>query len=251
MASKTSMAAYEKSGFGQTSGVADLREQVQKLSTDEASLRQQAEARYNPTYQIEQTSLNNQLTALIKSQTDDSDLMNKQYQQSVNTMMNKLAERGLHIGTLPETTTAALDKFRNEVMTQRQALYNTQQQSIKNVQGTLKGNYELNIQARMNDIKQGNLQSLTGLLGQIAKLQTSSYNDYINYLLAKKRHSGGGGGGGGRRSYGRSSGSSSPATSNASPVSSSYFGGGAKTRNIKVGLGASQKKFGSTRKVNY
>lgn len=228
MADKTSLASYNKSGFGKSSGIADLQEQVQKLSTDEASLRQQAEARYQPTYEAEKASLNTQLTALIKSQTDDSDLLNKQYEQSVNTMMDKLSKRGLHTGTMPETTTAALDKFRNDVMAQRQAVYNTQQQSIRNVQDTLENNYELNVQARMTDIKQGNLASLSSLLTQIAKLQTSSYNDYINYLLAKKKKSGGGGGGGGYRRRGGGGGALPEVPQQNNSLPANYFGGSTK-----------------------
>lgn len=230
MADKTTMDAYSKTGFAESSGVADLQQQVSNLTLDEDALRQQAVERYTPTYEQEKASLNNQFTALIKSQTDDSDLLNKQYQQSVNTMMDKLAKRGLHVGSMPDTTSAALNQFRNEVMSERQRVYNQQQQGIQNVQQTLEGNYELNIQARMNDIRQGNLASLTSLLETISKLQTSSYNDYINYLLAKK-HSGGGGGG---RRYGRRSGggtAAAPAASKSS-VSSSYYKGSAKQTKV-------------------
>lgn len=222
MADEISMASYQKSGFGESSGVAPLQEQVSKLSTDKAAIRQQAVERYQPTFEAEKASLNNQLTALIKSQTDDSELLNKQYQQSVNTMLGKLSKRGLSVGGLPDTTTAALDKFRNEVLSERQAVYGQQQTAIQNVQNTLEGNYELNVQARMADIEQSNLSSLTSLLENIAKLQASSYEDYIKYLLAKKKSSGGGGGGR-RRRYGGGGSSASATSQPAAGDDVSYF----------------------------
>lgn len=250
MANETSEASWKGSGFGQSAGVKPLKTEANNITLDNDALRQQAEQQYRPTYEIETASLNNQLTALIKTQTDDSDLLNKQYQQSINSMMDRLSKHGLKIGSLPDTTTAALDKFRNEVMDQRQQVYNVQRQGIQNVQDTLEGNYELNIQARMNAIRQNNLTTLTSLLEQIAKLQVSSYTDYINYLLAKKRRSSGGGGGYRRRSYRRSSGSGSSAAAS-SDVPSSYFSGGTKTRKMKVGLGAGQKNRPSTVTVTY
>ena len=218
MANEASEASWKGSGFGQTAGVKPLKTEANNISLDRDTLRQQAEAQYKPTYEAEKASLNNQLTELIKSQTDDSDLLNKQYQQSINTMMGKLSQRGLHVGSLPDTTAAALNKFRNEVMSQRQQMYDIQKQGVENVQQTLESNYDLNIEARINEIFQANLTSLTSLLQKISQLQTSSYNDYIQYLLAKKNQHRGGGGGGyryRRRGYGSRSSSSSTATPNA------------------------------------
>lgn len=229
---KESMAAYNKTGFAASAGVSGLQEQAGQIKTDQASLRQQAEAQYQPTYEAEQRSLTNQLSALIKSQTDDSELLNTQYQQSVNTMMDKLAKRGLNIGTMPGTTEAALQKFHNEVMNQRQQAYQGQQDAIENMRGTLEGNYELNVQARMYENQNRALTSLNELLTNIAKLQASSFEDYINFLLAQKKKSSGGGGGSSRRRYyssGGGGGSSSSAVAEVVKPASlgvDYFSGG-------------------------
>lgn len=177
---------YNNTGFAEASGVSELKNQANQIKIDDASLRQQAEAQYKQTYDTQQQSLKNQLSALIQSQTDDSELLNRQYNQSINTMMSKLAKRGLNTGVTPGATTAALDKFRNEVMTQRQALYGVQQEGVRKASETLSDNYDLNIRARMATNRSNALASLNDLLAQIAKLQTSSYEDYIQYLLSKK-----------------------------------------------------------------
>ena len=181
-------ASYDATGFAQASGANTLKQAAAEQKIDNASLRQQAEAQYQPTFEAEQAGLKNQLSALIKAQTDDSDLLNRQYQQSVNTMMTKLAKRGLNNGVLPDSTTAALDRFRNEVMTQRQAAYGVQQQGVQNLLDTHAANRELNIQARMFENKSNALSSLNQILTQMAQLQSQSFEDYVSYLLNKRKN---------------------------------------------------------------
>lgn len=242
---------YSESGFGKSSGVAELQQQASQIKTDDVSLRQQAEAQYKPTYEAEQRSLQTQLSALIKSQTDDSELLNTQYQQSVNTMIGKLAKRGLNTGATPDATVVALDKFRNEVMTQRQAVYGGQQKALQRLSDTHKADYELNIQARMATNRSNALTSLNDLLTQIAQLQAGSYEDYTKYLLAKKKSRGGGGGGGRRSGYG-SSGTTPNGVSANSGLGTGYFAGSGNSGTTHIGVvgaitGAtmSQKKSGS------
>lgn len=238
---------FNDSGYKQASFVADIQQQANQIKVDDASLRQQAEAQYKPTYEAEQRSLQTQLSALIKAQTDDSDLLNKQYEQSVNTMMAKLAKRGINTGATPDATTAALDKFRNEVMTQRQAAYQTQREGIQRLSDTHAANYELNVQARMATNRSTALSSLNDLMALIAKLQSGSFQDYSNYLLTRmdidnrqldlenkklqldKQHRGGGGGGR-RRGYG-SSGVTATDTA-ASGLGSGYFAGNGTSGSI-------------------
>ena len=215
---------YSQTGFAEASGAQPLQNQASQIKVDDASLRKQAVEQYQPTYEAEQKSLKTQLSALIQSQTDDSDLMNKQYEQSINTMMSKLAKRGLNVGATPDATVAALDKFRNEVMTQRQAAYNVQRQAVQNVADTHQKNYELNIQARMATNRSNSLASLNDLLAQLAELQSTSFENYTKYILAKKKS---GGGGGRRRRYG-GYGSSSTTTEEGPGVgtlAASYFAG--------------------------
>ena len=227
----TSMNAYSASGFGQSSGVADLQSYADTIKTDEASLRAKAEAQYRPTFELEQRSLTNQLSALIQAQTDDSDLLNQQYQQSINTMMDKLRKRGLAVGGMPQTTTAALQKFNNDVMDQRQAIYQTDRDAINAMTDTLNNNYEQNILSRMYDNQQSALASLNNILTQISQLQSSSYQDYVKWLTNEEKKQKASSGGGRRRTVRRRSSSSKKTTTTSSTKSlaSGYFGGTTST----------------------
>lgn len=198
MADKTSMATYNKTGFAASSGVTELKGQLPNFPTGDAAVRQQAEAQYADTYAAEQDSLKTQLSALITAQNNDSELLNKQYEKSITTMMAQLEKRGLNVGGLPQAQTDALERFRNEVMTRRQKVYDVQRAGVQANLDTLRGNYELNVTRRMNDIRNRNLESVNSLLTTIAQLQSGSYQAYIDYLLSKRS---GGGGGGGSRSY--------------------------------------------------
>lgn len=197
---------YSSSGFKDASGVEALNKTRKGILTSGGKLYKQAEDQYKPTFEIEQQSLTNQLSALIQSQANDSELLNKSYQQSVNSMMAKLQQRGLGNDIHNNTTEAALHNFYNEVMEQRQIAYGVQKSGIEERQKTLEGNYKQNVAARLAQNRLYNLKVSTDLLTKIADIQANSYQDYVNYLLAEQQqaasHSGGGGGGGRRRYYG-------------------------------------------------
>ena len=189
MADKTTMTAYNKTGFASASGVSGLKAEVSNLKTDDASLRQQAVDQYADTFKAEQQSLQSQLSALITAQNNDSELLNKQYEKSISTMMSQIKKRGLDVGGLPRAQTDALEKFHNEVMTQRHRLYDVQRSGVQAQVDTLEKNYDANITRRTYDIKNRNLKAVNSLLVTMAELQSGSYQDYINYLLAKQNKS--------------------------------------------------------------
>ena len=186
MADKTSMASYNSSGFGQSSGVADVKGQLGNYATDDASLRAQAESQYAGTFDAQQKSYQTQIAGLIKAQSDDSGLLNQQYQKSMTSMMAQLQKRGLAVGGLPSAQNAALDKFRNEVMTQRRTIYGNQQDAVRASQKAHADSYEANVRSRMLDLKSRNLEMTNQILTTIAELQNNSYQAYIDYLLAEK-----------------------------------------------------------------
>ena len=182
------MPSYQNSGFGKSTGANVLQQETVNYPVDDATVNAQAKAQYKATFDIQQRGLSNQLSALIKAQADDADLLNKQYQQSVNTMMSKLAKRGLAIGATPQATTAALNRFRNDVMTERQATYNVQQSGVQAAIKASNDDFDLGVQARANQIRNNSLKSLNSLMTQMAQLQSSSFEDYVNYLLSKKKN---------------------------------------------------------------
>lgn len=254
--SDISLKTYNKTGFGKTDGSDQLKATLATIPTSDEALKAQAEAQYTPTFEIEKQSLTQQMSALIQSQANDSELLNKNYQQSVNTMMAKLKERGINTGAVPDSTEAALKTFYNETMTQRQLIYNQQQEAVRKKQQTLEGNYEQNVIARMSANRLNNLKSATDLMQQIAQLQSSSFQNYTNYLLQKKAasHRGGGGGWGrggwgryGRYGRGGSGGVSAGSTgSSGSSLPVDYFMGNGKPK--VQGLAATYAK--TTRKIS-
>lgn len=202
MADESSMSAYQKSGFGESDGVSGLQKTANSIATTDSKLKKEAIAQYKPTYELEQQSLTNQLSALIQSQSNDSELLNKSYQQSVNSMMAKLQQRGLGTDVHMDTTEAALHKFYNEVMDERNIAYGVQQSGIEARQKTLKENYNQNVLARMSQNKLNNLKNQTQILTKIADIQANSYQNYINYLLAEQQQKAASSVGGRRRYYG-------------------------------------------------
>ena len=197
-----SMDSYNASGFGQTSGVQELQGQVANYPTNDSALRQQAVDQYADTYAAEQKGFQTQISALIKSQADDSALLNKQYEKSVSSMMAQLQKRGMAIGGLPSSQTDALNRFRNEVMTERQNIYGTQKRGVEALQRLHTQGYEDNIRRRMTDNRNYNLEVTNNLLANIAELQSNSYQAYVDWLNAKEESRSGGSSGGRRYSYG-------------------------------------------------
>lgn len=245
MADNTSIASYNSSGFGQSSGVTEMQGQVGNYSTDDSALRTQAEAQYADTYASQQKSYQNQIVGLIRAQTDDSELLNKQYEQSMSSMMAKLQKRGLAVGGLPSAQNAALDKFRNEVMTQRQTIYGNQQNAVQASQKAHADSYDANVRQRMYDLKNHNTQMVNQILTTIAELQNNSYQAYIDYLLAeksKKRSSSSS-----KRSSSSYKSSTTQTTSSPSGLSADYFKSSTKqTSTSAVVQSAPRKLFGGS-----
>ena len=187
MADNTSMSSYQASGFGSASGVADMQSQLAKIPTSDAALREQAVNQYADTYKALDESFSRQLSAIITSQANDEKLLNEQYNNSMTAMMAKLQKRGLQTtAALPDAQTAALNKHRNETMAFRQSVYNLQKALPERRQKQLKTGYEQAIAQRIAANRETFVPMATDLLTSLSDLQFSSYEEYINYLLAKK-----------------------------------------------------------------
>lgn len=209
MADNTTFEAYQKSGFNEASGVADLKTQVDGISATDDQLRQQAIDQYADTLNRLDQSYSEQIANLITSQATDEKLLNEQYNNSVTSMMERLRKRGLNItASLPEAQTAALNKHKNEVMTMRQSIYQLQRELPEKQKELLATDYEKAINQRVAANRATNIPTLTELLTQIAELQNASYSAYIDYLLAKKSSSGSS-----SRKYSSSSGTASSSSS--------------------------------------
>ena len=199
-----SYSGYEQSGFNESSGTADLLAEKAKIPTTDAELKSQAESQYKDTLDILDSSLTRQITSMITSQATDEKLLTEAYNKSVGSMAAKLQKRGLLNGALPAAQTDALNKHMNEVKEVRAAIYKNQLELPKAHKDLLVTNYDKAIAQRIAANRKTNLPTVSELLQKVYELQSSSFSDYVNYLLNSSKKSSGGG-----RSYRRSSGSSS------------------------------------------
>ena len=242
MADKASYESYQKSGFDDAAGTAGLQEQVGKIPTSDDALREQAVEQYADTYKTLDQSYAKQITNLIASQATDEKLLNEQYNNSISSMMAQLQKRGLHVtGSLPQAQTAALNKHRNDVMTMRQNIYRLQRDVPEKQKQQLATDYEKAISQRVAANRATNVPTLTELLAQISSLQSSSFEAYIDHILAKKAK-GSGSGGGYRRSY--SSGGSSASAQSSFVDPSSLAGNTYKVVDIYAGGAARRQTNG-------
>lgn len=187
MADATAFETYQKSSFGEASGVADMQAQLSNIPASDAALREQAVEQYADTYKTLDESFSRQLSALITSQANDEKLLNEQYNNSITSMLAKLQKRGLQVtAALPEAQTAALNQHRNDVMAFRQNIYRIQRELPEQKQNQLKTGYEQAIAQRVAANRATFIPMATDLLTSLSNLQFSSYEDYINYLQAKK-----------------------------------------------------------------
>ena len=205
---KTDMEAFRETPYYQTLGIDKLQQQLGNYSTDDATLRQQAEALYNPTYTTELEALRQSLA--LQTQSYESQLAglgtayeqqrrrtNQAYNESAVDLNNALTKRGLGRSSLVSTQGAYLENQRNQALSDvdanemadikairdRIALLNEQTaQSEK----TLSQNYAQQIEARISELRQQNQTAMTNLQLQIATLQMQGYQAYQQQLLAER-----------------------------------------------------------------
>ena len=227
-----------ESGHKEASGTEALQNYQSSIPTSDADLRTQAEEQYKPTYETLNRSYADQLSRLIQVQSSDDALLNEQYNNSIASMTAQLKKRGLLPTTqLEAAQTAALNKHKNEAKDVRASIYNVQKALPEQQQALLQSGYEDAIAQRVSTNRASNIPLVSDLLGKLAELQQSSFEDYLNFLLAKKSSSGGGGGGY-SRSYGRSSTQSALDTS--SPTGNANGGdfSGGSTYEVVTDLGS-------------
>lgn len=242
------------SGYGASSNIAALQQQMAGYATDYDTLSQQATAAYTPTYNANLLALqqqietqlgayNNQLSGLNLSYDKQRRNLNAQYDQSNSTAMNALTKRGVGRSSIVGTTTAAIEGARGQALADVEAaetdaygdIYNNMslaQNQYAASDRQLRNDYATQIESRINELRNTNQTAQTQLALQIAQLQQSSYQQYLNWYYnhgpgkkkSKSRSSSS------SRSSGSSGSSSSSSTSSdASPsgANSAYGAGGA------------------------
>ena len=193
--------AYKQSSYYQNLGIDKLQEQLSGYQTDDATLRQQAEAQYKPTYDAELQALqhqtqqqiqgyNSQLAGLGSAYDQQRQQTNDSYNESILSASNALTRRGLGRSSLVATQGAYLENKRNQALSQinadQTAAVNAINEKIALLtdqaaqsEKLLAGNYASQIEARMNELKQQNQTAATNLQLQIAALQQEGYNAWV------------------------------------------------------------------------
>ena len=121
--------AYKQSSYYQNLGIDKLQEQLSGYQTDDATLRQQAEAQYKPTYDAELQALqhqtqqqiqgyNSQLAGLGSAYDQQRQQTNDSYNESILSASNALTRRGLGRSSLVATQGAYLENKRNQALSQ-------------------------------------------------------------------------------------------------------------------------------------
>lgn len=204
----TDMDAYKQSGAYQSLGIDKLQEQLAGYQTDDASLRQQAEAQYKPTYDTQIEALRQQtaqqiqgyqgqLAGLGTAYDQQRRQTNEGYDQSILSASNALTRRGLGRSSLVATQGAYLEKQRNQTLADINANQNAAVNAINEKialltdqaaqsEKTMAGSYAAQIEARMNELRQHNQSAATNLQLQITALQQQGYQAYQQQLLAER-----------------------------------------------------------------
>lgn len=211
---------FLESGYYKSTNIATLQEQLANYATDDAALRSQATAQYQPTYDATKQSYQNQLGELAATQGSQVRALEGQYAKSQNALDSALNKRGLGRSSLVATQGVALQNQRNQAIADLNEQYAAQTRSINSRIQQLDASYAQEIESRINELRSENQTQLTQLQLQIAELQ---YNAYQAYMANKKSGSSGGGGGG--RSYSSTSSSSAGNASAPQNRTEDYFKG--------------------------
>lgn len=204
----TPMQQFQQSGYYQSLGLDKLQEQLAGYATDDATLRAQAEALYNPTYQTELEALRQQLALqqqAYKSQLEGMGLTydqqrratNQAYNESAVDLNNALTKRGLGRSSLVSTQGAYLENQRNtalgDIDANESAARNALLEKISLLidqaaqnERLLASNYAQQIEARISDLRQQNQSAATSLQLQLAQLQQQGYQAYQQQLMAER-----------------------------------------------------------------
>lgn len=185
MASTPSISKYQKSGFYKTTNIPALQEQLAKYNVPDAEVRQQAEAQYAPTYNMQKTTFQNQLSELAASRDRDVQKINTQYDRNLNSVMAGLNAKNMGRSSLVSTRGVEIENARNGAVADTSFGYLQKENEINaNIQQA-DATFAQNVENKAAEISKQNQAQYIELLTQIAQLQQSGYSAYANYLLNK------------------------------------------------------------------
>ncbi len=207
---------YLGSAHYNAAGIGSLTDMLGRYNLSDDALRDQATASYQPTYDAERLAQQQKLQTLLQGLTNQLSTMQGGYQRQLNQtaatykrnlsdMLNNLTKRGMGRSSMVGTGSVAVA---NAQQAAQQGIMDEWQVQQNNIAGNmalanqqsadalalLDSSYARQIEARMNELRQGNQTASTQLQLQIAQLQ---YQGYLDWLKTQKKKGKGGGGGGG------------------------------------------------------
>ena len=185
MAKAPSMAKYQKSGFYTASNVAPLQEQLAKYNVTADDARKQANALYEPAYNMQKTAYENQLAELSATRDRDVTKLNTQYDRSLNSIMTDLNKRNLGRSSLVATRGVENENARNSAVSETSFNYLRQENQINANMQQAEAEYAQNVENKALELQQQYQGQYINLMAQIAELQQTGYSAYANYLLKK------------------------------------------------------------------
>ena len=188
-----------------------LRQQLAEYQADDAALRQQAEAQYQPTYEAEREALRQQTERQIQGYdaqragvSDEYDRVRRQtqeaYDESAVNLGNALTRRGLGRSSLAASQGAFLERERNRALSdidrdENQAISAINEKialltdQAAQSERTMAGSYARQLENRVNELKSQNQTAAISLQLQIAALQQQGYEAYQDWLLKNRAQS--------------------------------------------------------------
>lgn len=185
MASKPTFSGFKKSGFYTSASIPSLQEQLAKYKVSDSDIRAQAQAEYEPAYNMQKTVYQNQLAELSAQRDRDVKKLNTQFDHTLNSVMTGLNSRGLGRSSLVSTRGVETENARNSAISDTSYNYLQQENQINaNIQQA-DAEYAQNVENRALELKREYQSEYVNLMATIAQLQQNGYSAYANYLLKK------------------------------------------------------------------
>ena len=181
-AAPPSMDEYKKTAFYSNTNVAELQKQLANFNMTDAEAREQAEAQYKPSYDLEKADLENNLAQVMASRDRDIRKLNTQYDRTLNSIMAGLNARNMGRSSLVNTQGVETENARNSAIADTSYEYLLKQNEINSNIQKSGANYAQNVENRANELMQENTGQRIQLLTQIAQLQQQGYSAYTDYL---------------------------------------------------------------------
>ncbi len=203
------MEEYQNSGYYQNLGIDKLQQQLAGYPVDDATLQQQAQNQYKPTYDAEMQAIQQQLALQTQGYGSQIAGMNTAYEQqkrktnqaydeSAVNLNNALTKRGLGRSSLISTQGAYLENQRNmalgDIDANQTAAINAINEKIALLtdqaaqrEQTLAGNYARQLENRVNELREQNRTASISLQLQIAALQQQGYEAYQKWLIDQRK----------------------------------------------------------------